>query len=938
MRTIFAIIALTALASQTLSATTDGAAEDFSSLARVFPRDVLSYRTTANLDAAATVRVQSAAKVKAPALEWSFALGRAQRPRPAAKTKWSPATPWPPAPQPAATALAICRPMLKPPASISFWIKNPFGHDLSIQLRAVSSTGMIIGWLPRGIAEARNWTKLTWPAEEAGVIEAPPGSQPMPIQEWRIIVYGKPKQKCRIFLDEFSVQPAAQTTIQVEGIWVRQPLKRDVLRAGGRALVDVWGHQPKSVFEALRVELWGKTGPVAWTAVPPDPRHELCNACVELSIPANLPPGRYTLTVASDVAQITGRKFSTEIEIAPPAPKQTANAGTESGRRQFPSGIIFDSPEIVPESCSAPQVLVPLTCNYDLVGSAPDVVMPDGSTTFAGVDAALNRAIQCHPDARLLVEIYVGATPEWLAAHPSEAMQFKPVQPSVLSGRTRAAPSLASSVWLERAATQLKDLIAHIESSPWADCVAGYLISGGALGNWDWDWWTGTSCLPDYSPTAARAFRAFLRQRYGRLEDFRAAWGQPRKPVVNLLQEAPPDEPRPILSWAEIQIPDLSRRLAHPMSLLEPPAFNDVVDYRIFLTHAASAAAAAMAEAAKSAAGPKPVGVRHAFWPAFNEVGCVLGAPTIDEALSSDAISFIAVDAEPWEMPVSMVHRAGKRIIAGASGRLGSEWAVIQTAARGADAAITSWFPDEKRLKSLSEDLAAPRPAASVAVVVDPESAAAAAAGPEAFNLSGSYQLVTLSYCCVPYEIWSMSEIGDPRLRDRRVIIFANAFRLDEAEREAIDALKSDGRLLVFFYAAGAMRPLRGVNGRDMRSLTGLAIVPIKGGKIFKFRILPGIDPWTSALQEEVEGDTTYKFDPWFCIIDSHAEALGLINDKKRLVAVAARDFGDWKAVYSAPPFVPYDLLAALLRSVGIKASLPPDVPPAKDHPADRQP
>ncbi|MBC7287239.1 MAG: hypothetical protein H5T86_04165, partial [Armatimonadetes bacterium] len=758
--------------------------EDFSSLGRIFPRSVSAEGQVLGIDQAAVTKVQEGARVRACALQWEFTLNQG----------WA--------------ALSIIRPLKEPVGCVRLWVKNPFGHRISLALRAVSATGMLVGFPERDISSARNWSELSWHGTDGTVLACPAASEPLPVTEWTILAHGPAGARCCIFLDEFGIEPTPEAHVGCAHI-----SPAGLAKPGERIAVELdVDSGTRSCFQGLRLELRDGAGPVAWA--PLAPVLPTGRVRVDLALPSGLRPGRYGVVLDGDGVSVVGRASDgVEIDVGPPG------GGGLFARDQGPdtspiSGLIWAVPAQPPVEEATPRILVPLTCNFDGIGPGADGASAEDPGDFVAVDRVINQTLQIHPSARVVPKIYVGASPEWLAAHPEDAVVFRPSCPAAPIGPIRDFPSLASPTWLRSAAGQVRAVIEHIEHSPWAAHIAGYILAGGD-GLWGWPGAEGA--WPDFSQAAARGFRTFLRDRYKTLENLRSAWGQPRRPVLELLKDAPPDEPRPVLSWDEIAIPDVERCRAHPLSLLEPPAFNDVVDYRLFLAHASAQAAAAMARAARAVC-QKPVGVTYRCWLSDDWPGAFLGALGLDELLREDAVTFVVFPARGVAgaaLPVSMVRRAGKRVVAAAEDwsdadqGMGAELA----AARRPDALVLQRPLPREQLDRIVETLSSPPASPQVALVGHAESAAVIAHG----DLSRSAlaeQIREVAGCGVAYDIWSLSQIDDPALRKCRVVLFLNPYRLDEADRAAIEGLKDDGRLLVFSFAAGAMRPMSGINGR----------------------------------------------------------------------------------------------------------------------------
>jgi hypothetical protein len=474
-------------------------------------------------------------------------------------------------------------------------------------------------------------------------------------------------------------------------------------------------------------------------------------------------------------------------------------------------------------------------------------------------DDSLTQLVKLDADAKALVMVAVEADETWCKAHPDDAVKYSPTPKHAPTPE----PSLCSKAWREVAGKSVAALIEHVEAK-WGEHVLAYAVCQAKAGQWEFP--AETDALGDYSVAATRAFREYLRAKYRTLPDFRAAWGEARNPVIDM-QKAPADEVRPITSWDEVKIPPAQRRLPPPQDLYEPPAYTDVADYRQFASKMVADTAIAMAEAAKTKAGGKPVGVQYVDWvrtryePPMIERG-IFGLGRVMDAV---AVDFVAVDGHDG-LKLHASHGIG-HVLSG-------------------------------------PDTAAP---AQMAVVVDANSAAYMAR-PGEFLAS---QLAEIDKAGISYRVYDLHDLVEREFPAEKVIMFLNTFVLDDRQREVLATLRSGGRVLVFSYAAGAMRPDRGVDGRDMRDFTGLGITMLPKDRPLRIAVSGGLDPWTSEVGEGVVYGPTKTMSPGFCVVDGQADVLGTIEGIK-LPGLAARRFDGWTSVYSAAPGIP----AAVLKGI----------------------
>lgn len=125
---------------------------------------------------------------------------------------------------------------------------------------------------------------------------------------------------------------------------------------------------------------------------------------------------------------------------------------------------------------------------------------------YTEFDSYFAEALEADPDAYFLP--HVGITPPmwWQQAHLEELCLYD-------NGRY-GPQSFASQRWRDDTAEDLRRLINHLQSAPYADRIIGYLPFSGYSAEWQsWGLWQ--NHLADYSEPAQRAWRKWLIKRYG---------------------------------------------------------------------------------------------------------------------------------------------------------------------------------------------------------------------------------------------------------------------------------------------------------------------------------------------------------------------------------------------------------------------------------------
>jgi len=188
-----------------------------------------------------------------------------------------------------------------------------------------------------------------------------------------------------------------------------------------------------------------------------------------------------------------------------------------------------------------------------------------------------------------------------------------------------------------------------------------------------------------------------------------------------------------------------------------------------------------------------------------------------------------------------------------------------------------------------------------------------------------------------PYDIYCLDDLAEPAVRDGyRLYVFLNAFFLRPEDRAAIEALKADGRTLLFLYAPGYVSRETGLDIAGIEDLTGMSVVKRADREWMEYATvesdhpaLAGIEPGTSVRMIAFSYELSIKLHPIelgpvFAIDDPQATVLATYPDGQP--ALAARDFGAWRSVYCAVPRMTSEVLRGVARFAGVHLYCAEDV------------
>lgn len=203
----------------------------------------------------------------------------------------------------------------------------------------------------------------------------------------------------------------------------------------------------------------------------------------------------------------------------------------------------------------------------------------DGTYDYEATDATLEAMLKGHPDRWYIPRVKLNVPPDWCAKHPEDTFVYYngPRSTSEIAalaegpkhdwfgfdsetgypvnggyyeddranvGGVIGLQSFSSDKWMEDAAETLKRFIEHLEMGPYGKQILAYHIAFGCCGETThWGTWRpgGQNYRGDYGINHLRKYYQWLLEKYGSLENIRAAWNQPDLTEQNLFLKMPDD-------------------------------------------------------------------------------------------------------------------------------------------------------------------------------------------------------------------------------------------------------------------------------------------------------------------------------------------------------------------------------------------------------------
>jgi hypothetical protein len=186
-----------------------------------------------------------------------------------------------------------------------------------------------------------------------------------------------------------------------------------------------------------------------------------------------------------------------------------------------------------------------------------------------------------------------------------------------------------------------------------------------------------------------------------------------------------------------------------------------------------------------------------------------------------------------------------------------------------------------------------------------------------------------LPHIGAPYDIYRIEDLGNPVVQKQyKLYIFINSFALNSSNLKAIRELKRNGKTLLWFYASDYADQKNGLDTFGVSQVTGMRIATLNEKRVMNYHLTDAAHPivqgqnmgknlgvigFGEALSDEMY---TTAFNPIFYVDDPMAQTLATYDFGKP--ALAVRDFGTWKSVYCAVPYMDAELLRGVAKYAGV--------------------
>jgi hypothetical protein len=577
----------------------------------------------------------------------------------------------------------------------------------------------------------------------------------------------------------------------------------------------------------------------------------------------------------------------------------------------------------------------------DLVSTgsiAPTFWLGDGKYDWKIFDSAFETILAANPRAKIMASFFL-RPPQWFfSQYPDEMERY--LNASGQSQIFYTAGPFGSELWLQTSLKMLRDVVTHVESSPYGDHVFGYLPSGGDAGEW---YWAGsfTGGWPGYSLATEKSFQKWLAKKYADNAALQRAWRD--KAVTLTTAKVPPIALRQASEQGWFRVPEQARQ---------------VFDFRAFLNEKTYLHLAETCRAIKAAsASRKIVGIYYGYSMLYAGKQSTMqmgGLQNLSKVLANPDIDMIAT-------PLDYVHRRGGQpglninayngsarlhrkmlwqendlrthfLVSPNFGRTADMPETLAVLNRGLGHVLANggglwWnllegnalFHEETIMdavahieKSAQDALQADRtPQAQVAFFLDEKSLDYISAPKSDFmdrTTWGAYEAAATMGA--PSDFYLLDDISNPKLPNYKLCIFLNAFQMDAAKRAAIARqVRKNNAVAVWCYAPGFINE-NGFDAKLMQQLTGIDLEKDDAEKTLH----PTVPAPQHPIMKYVTKLDSITLAPSFHVTDKAAKVLASAETKPLM---AAREFDNWRSVYSLLP-LSKELLMGLCDYAGV--------------------
>jgi len=573
---------------------------------------------------------------------------------------------------------------------------------------------------------------------------------------------------------------------------------------------------------------------------------------------------------------------------------------------------------------------------------------------FSTVQARFQHVMDADPEALFHLRVHVEMMPWWQALYPDEC--------ELSAAGERLHQSLASTVWRAQVREFLRAYIAHVDAIGLADRVVAYHVLVGSAGEWVKGESSMFSVCGDYSVPMQARFRAWLRRRYADEDALRAGWNDAT------------------IAFDSANVPSQAAQLQTTHQTFRDPALEQpVIDYYRSLADLSAELVVDFCHTIKVATqGRALAGLFYgylmelawnaSFFGAGHEsefatyqrsghlgLSQVLRSPDVDFIISPYSYGFRGIGGHGAAMPpIDSLRLHGKlylyeddtrthlappdagygrvRSLSDSEAVLKRNMAEVLTRGMGIWWQGGPYHVNPHYEPALGDLLARFQELGTWAIHLDraPQAEVAVLLDDESFYYESLYneldlplifqqRLWGLPRMGAPVDTYLLQDLLDGRLPPYKLYVLLNAFRLDDARREALAReLRHDGRVALWIYAPGYINEVPALE--HMTSLTGMRFGRGEHAWGPMIHITDYEHEITCDLSQDLFWGTNARLAPLFHLEDPTVRALGEVvySQGRCKPGFGVREYAGWASIYSAAPNLPAGVLRGIARYAGV--------------------
>ena len=561
------------------------------------------------------------------------------------------------------------------------------------------------------------------------------------------------------------------------------------------------------------------------------------------------------------------------------------------------------------------------------------------------IDNRIKAVIAACPKAKLVINVFSTPAQWFMKKYPEELEEYYIDSNNPSAGKlkwTGPGGPMGSNKYLELSCQMIRDFVKHMEASSFNNHIYGYSISGGDAGEW---YWPGQFAgLTGYSKPTRDSFRDFLRKRYNNnAAALQKAWNNRN------------------VSFDQVETPSPSERNAAENHLFrDKQTARAALDHREFINDRTMLNFNESCRAVRESASSDKVIVTYygySLYYAGRGILHVSGLQTVWNVLNSPWVDSIATPIDylrrrGGQEGVNIAGFTGSALLAGKMiwreedlrthfhprlefGRTATLRETIEVIRRAYAYTIADcygmWFvcqagnpayhqkdlmEDVKKLQRIAQEAAASdsRDVAEVALIFDEKDSlnnlSAMASEFITNHIWGTYQ--NAHRMGAPFKLYFMEDMANPKMPDFKLYIFINPYAIDAEKHKIIAAkVKKNQAVVVWNYAPGYVSE-KGFDLENMKNLTGFTFTEKRSMGMITGKINEKERSLITATVKEWPGQ---YLGPIFGVEGRGVKVLA--TDGGTLNILAAKEFKDWKSVYSLLPLTP-ELLTGLCDYAGV--------------------